>query len=498
MNSRYGWLEKRSDSSKDIEPLGFLPLVDVVQNKFPLSGQAPVWILSETAISKLQIHVEYLGDLIFMQKSFGGIYVSCHYLDDERKYILTQKLGPPHRYDYQQMLSSGRTVLVRPHTKKTPPFCLKFCGQTVARLEQKADRHLKYPTIQSTVAANSVMRSKSILKENSALYFKLTPDHADLLVIYRQFPEVEVFAPQDLYLPLFAVLSKLSPSLRSSFLGNYSNEPFRWLQTELVPQMAHLLWLPFELSGHHLEIHQQNINLLMRDGSILEVFYQDSCDVLEDIFYQFFRLRLPPDVVGLKRKSSFPAVGEYSSQSEQSFNSNISFWYRYFLRDFGLYAQSINVNLLQETTQKVDFFLLLLEEIRPKLKSYLLHNSLQIEAQNLHEFTVTETCDDLFMFLAAARDLILKATALQMRRQLTCALENIDSFYSRCLDPNSIYLYTYGVDKKIINSMLNSRLYSSVILPQVLYKAQVLMLQKLDDPSEVHLVAHMDLEGPRF
>lgn len=473
---------------------GFLPLAEHIKGEFELEGEAPFWILDEGAVAALEAAgaLELHGDWRRHSPLPGRLYISCHYLDDRRRERLLRLLGTPYGRDRQWVLSSPRTVAIQ-HGETA--FCLKFCGQTIEKLEARADRFLSRQKVAATVQTNRLLPEQLALREDAGFTLKLSDDsQEDLSVIFREIPLNRVELGRDLYLPVFTCFAPGSPAMKEKIFGVYSEHPEKWLTEQFIPRLADLIWSAFAETGVHLELHQQNLNALLREGHLLALLYQDSCDVLEDPLYQLLHLRLPAEKVGRRRQTEFPACGEYGKKASP-FNSFPAFWYRYFLRDFGLFPRTIAQNLFGAPDAGPDFLAELRSECLGRMRNYLAQKNLAPFAAGLREEQVLFGGGaDLFAMLNAFRDLVLKAEFRRLGSAVQSGQEPAKKIFQD-KETESILLYTYGADPgKIRAGFEDPRVRSGWIhLPD--YGVYLIGQEWTDDPARLDLVALFPGQG---
>lgn len=491
-NSLYGWFPAKGDTPA--QPAGFLPLEQLVNGRFPLSGWAPIWILKAEDIVSLQKRglLHLYGSF---EKGLRELTVTCHYLDDDRVRALTHLLGPANGEAMQYMLSSGRTILA--HLSDGVQG-LKFCGTSVRRLEQKADRKMQPQKVKSTVRVNAEMPSRSVMREDRGFTLHLEDDGApELTVLYRDYGSLEEKgASGRLLIPAFTLFSEMSEALRKTVFGTAEPNMKQWMSQNVVPFYARLIEDSYFNHGYHFEIHQQNIFFAIENGVTRDIFYQDSCDVLEDVAYRHWVLNKPAGLADLKRQAYIPGVGEYSRLKTNTFNSNISQWYRFFLRQFGLYEQSITVNMMRTQNKDYDFFAELAAYLRPSFFAHLEKRGWSARAKRYREYAlVFEPRHDLFKMLNAFRDLMMKCS-LEGRGEAVqfAERESVCASFGREPLANVQTYFTYGLDFATLSSLITSDDWDARRFDDT-DGTQALILTHRHDSSQTHIVSRFALKG---
>lgn len=204
----------------------------------------------------------------------GKTRIFSHYLDFTNRKALRATHGEPSGSVPAEMTSSYRTLVLFPDHEA--PFMLKFSGEWHAphkRLEAKHGRI-------SVERSHHLRRAAFLTPEPAAL------TTGDVTAIYRPIPRPrrKKLAPGDALIPLSALNSKeFAASARGQRLFARHGSQEAWLAKELAPQLAHILWKSLRSNFAHLELHSQNIDLLVnKAGKLKQTFVKDQLDMMHD------------------------------------------------------------------------------------------------------------------------------------------------------------------------------------------------------------------------
>jgi hypothetical protein len=222
----------------------------------------------------------------------GKVRIYCHYLDKKRFDWLSRSdvLGKPTDTIDAKMTSAARTLLLFPKTGL--PFMLKFSGEW-----DKRRKKLTRDEVRSSVERSLHQRTnRALVPEPAGLLFE-GPD-LEHNVIYRPLPLPRQggLQPGDVLLPAHVLMSRRfgRTKLGRKIFARHGGSAEAWFRDALAPQIADLVLDSLERSFTHLELHGQNIDLLIgADGTLRRVFVKDLLDVAHDPAAQAARGRLP-------------------------------------------------------------------------------------------------------------------------------------------------------------------------------------------------------------
>ncbi|MBK8011861.1 MAG: hypothetical protein IPK13_10965 [Deltaproteobacteria bacterium] len=300
--------DQRTFNSRPNERLNDHPLY-----RHNLYGDVEYW-----DVDRNDPDVKLMGfaDLSPFRTPDGKVRIFSHYLDFRGREALRDAHGDPSGSVPAEMTASYRTLVLFPETEA--PFMLKFSGEWHApkkRLEPKQARI-------SVERSHHLRRATFLTPEPAAL------TTGRLTVIYRPIPRPrrKALAPNDALIPLSALNSKEfaeSPRGRRLFARHGSQEA--WLTRELAPQLARILWKSLRSSFAHLELHSQNIDLLVgASGKLKQTFIKDQLDIMHDPGAQLASGMPVQNVAALR-------ADEWGNMGEANARFDTSTFYRHFL-----------------------------------------------------------------------------------------------------------------------------------------------------------------------
>lgn len=416
---------------------GFIPLNKTHWAKRGLSGKVPYWktvtILKHSALTL-----------------FGAVegdysdtpYICAHLWDEDAQKALKATFGPPDGFLYQSVLVNCRSVLA--YCPEEQPVVLKF-----SRFESPNKNSLPYEKIQTAFLgarriSKMLDKSPGFLNERSGLFLNFPEKNIFLSVLFRPLPFSQMrLDGKDLYLPVFSVYS---PQIKESQLATliFKGRPdISWFRENVAKPVIQILFLSFFRYGVHFELHQQNINLLLRDSRTEQLFVQDFFDVLEDplaqvllgnIDYNFFTDPKCPTV------SICSEVQLSDTTGEHKFSMHVGSWYRFYLREYGLHEKCISETFLDSTLKKDGLFAPVFSDLLPSaLTNFSRQYSLSFSLNKiLHYQVVIDSNQDFYARLAALRDLINIALLLNYIqknriRSIFNVTEEVSLFYNKLI-----------------------------------------------------------------
>ena len=156
-----------------------------------------------------------------------------------------------------------------------------------------------------------------------------------------------------------------------------------WIIEQSAPWMARLLEYGLFKYGLHLELHQQNINFLVRDERIVAAVCQDLQDVCEDPIFRFIQNYKGAKTITdtFTPRSHSPVLGEFMLETPRlkSYGS-VTGWHRQYIRALGQFDRCLNVSFFGREFEDYDFESATLFQLRKIAK----------ESYNI---TIADPCD---------------------------------------------------------------------------------------------------------
>jgi hypothetical protein len=156
-------------------------------------------------------------------------------------------------------------------------------------------------------------KDRALVPEPAGLV--LQTDGEPLTILYRPIPLPTKLAKGDVLLPAHVFMSKaFSETPLGKRIFSRHSSPSEWFFKELAPKTAQIIYRSMEKTFAHLELHSQNIDLLVgADGEIKQVFVKDLLDMMHDPAAEVAAGRQP---IGVKvlRDVEWKNIGEDGSR----------------------------------------------------------------------------------------------------------------------------------------------------------------------------------------
>lgn len=402
LSSFYNEYTGQHVEKNDLIESGFVPLSKTRWAERGLRGSVPYWDIAQLGQNRALTVFNGVGDCSEVS------FVTPHLWDKDCWHALEEQLGPPHGFLQQDVLVNCRSVLATFSDRE--PVVLKY-----SRFEPPDEKSLPAEKQKKVFLANreisqQLTDEEHFLNETSGLFFESADRRIFFYQLIRPLPFSNMMLDgQDLYLPLFAVYS---PQLKGTKLGElvYGANPDRdWFRENVIHPLLQLVFQSFFKLGIHFELHQQNLNLVLRNSGLRALLVQDFYDVLEDPVAQVLLENLSPDFCARRDRSAFAACGEMYrlNPQETGFSQHIGSWYRFYLRDYGLHEKCLQDTFLDSINGKNLFNDSFSELISGELDAFAKTHAFDFSLADISQHQIVLNGQlDFYSRLAALRELI--------------------------------------------------------------------------------------------
>jgi hypothetical protein len=248
-------------------------------------GRVPYWDIDAAAAARAGATLSMHGQAEEgpLSTPDGLVRIRLHYQNRADARRMKKMFGRPSGHERAAMTSSFRTLSL---STRSGPQLFKFSGRGVRPLEGRQEAKELYPEdVAAAVNASKALEDHpEFAMEPGGIVLDLADGEAPITQVWRRVPVARRgYRPGDVVAPLHVFTDRdfaATPLGQHVFAQHRGRRP--WLDSELAPKLAALLWTVIA-KGIHPQLHAQNIDVIVgEDGRIVDIVIKDLGDIALD------------------------------------------------------------------------------------------------------------------------------------------------------------------------------------------------------------------------